>query len=432
MSLFEEILEEIKEIETVEDLNETLSPFYDRALDDEAYYNALIETAKYLNRLGYRDFGIIVLETLYEINPIRNVGYQIALAYYQYQYYEQAYEWIEEVYPNKLTFKYAFLKARILDSLNDYNEARDLLIEIIKEFPTQAEPYIVLAKMYEKHGNVDRAEYYLKVAYDYFPKQIDQLAIRKDLVGFEINKEMMDIEKIEKLYENEELEKDDEDYYLLAVAYQKAKQFDTAIEMAQKSIQLNADNFNSHFLLMELYQDTNKASALKKEITWLAKSLPPFDATILRLVEVAINVDEVSIELINKLEDYYLLADDEADQYQIISVIVNYYLQQGDYAHALHQLRTLGDSFEDQSYLSYWYAKTFEALNNKEEADKNYQKAIEYLVNEDNLIVDYANFLINDNRYEEAQQLVKRFEDSIYSSEALKTLSKQIDNYLAE
>lgn len=429
MSLFDQILDEIKTIETIEDLNVSLAPYYQSAADEKESYQALLDIAQYLNRLGYRDFSIVILERLYDINPLKNVGYQIALAYYQYQYYEQANDWLDEVSPSKLTYKYAFLKAQILNALDHYNEARELLIELIKEFPTQVEPYIILSKLYEEHGIVDRAEYYLNVAYEYFPNQINQLEIRKKLANFEISKEMMNIEKIEEMYANENLENGDEDYYLLAIAYQKSKQFEKAIAMAEKSIQMNPDNFESHFLLMELYQDTNRQSALKKEITWLAKSLPPFDPTILKLVEVALTVDEVSIELINKLEDYYFLADEEVDQYQIISLIVKYYLKENNPAIALHQLRTLGEEFDDQNYLSYLYAITFESLANSEEANKYFMKAIDYLINEPDLILDYSRFLMNENNYEEARKLVKRFETSIYQSPELTILSKQIENH---
>lgn len=429
MSLFDQILDEIKTIETIEDLNASLAPYYQSAADEKESYQALLDIAQYLNRLGYRDFSIVILERLYDINPLKNVGYQIALAYYQYQYYEQANDWLDEVSPSKLTYKYAFLKAQILNSLDHYNEARELLIELIKEFPTQVEPYIILSKLYAEHGIVDRAEYYLNVAYEYFPNQINQLEIRKKLANFEISKEMMNIEKIEEIYANENLENGDEDYYLLAIAYQKSKQFEKAIAMAEKSIQMNPDNFESHFLLMELYQDTNRQSALKKEITWLAKSLPPFDPTILKLVEVALTVDEVSIELINKLEDYYFLADEEVDQYQIISLIVKYYLKENNPPIALHQLRTLGEEFDDQNYLSYLYAITFESLANSEEANKYYVKAIDYLINEPDLILDYSRFLMNENNYEEARKLVKRFETSIYQSPELTILSKQIEKH---
>lgn len=429
MSLFDQILDEIKTIETIEDLNVSLAPYYQSAADEKESYQALLDIAQYLNRLGYRDFSIVILERLYDINPLKNVGYQIALAYYQYQYYEQANDWLDEVSPSKLTYKYAFLKAQILNALDHYNEARELLIELIKEFPTQVEPYIILSKLYEEHGIVDRAEYYLNVAYEYFPNQINQLEIRKKLANFEISKEMMNIEKIEEMYANENLENGDEDYYLLAIAYQKSKQFEKAIAMAEKSIQMNPDNFESHFLLMELYQDTNRQSALKKEITWLAKSLPPFDPTILKLVEVALTVDEVSIELINKLEDYYFLADEEVDQYQIISLIVKYYLKENNPAIALHQLRTLGEEFDDQNYLSYLYAITFESLANSEEANKYFMKAIDYLINEPDLILDYSRFLMNENNYEEARKLVKRFETSIYQSPELTILSKQIEKH---
>ncbi|MGO4936911.1 tetratricopeptide repeat protein [Fundicoccus sp. Sow4_H7] len=429
MSLFDQILDEIKTIETIEDLNVSLAPYYQSAADEKESYQALLDIAQYLNRLGYRDFSIVILERLYDINPLKNVGYQIALAYYQYQYYEQANDWLDEVSPSKLTYKYAFLKAQILNALDHYNGARELLIELIKEFPTQVEPYIILSKLYEEHGIVDRAEYYLNVAYEYFPNQINQLEIRKKLANFEISKEMMNIEKIEEMYANENLENGDEDYYLLAIAYQRSKQFEKAIAMAEKSIQMNPDNFESHFLLMELYQDTNRQSALKKEITWLAKSLPPFDPTILKLVEVALTVDEVSIELINKLEDYYFLADEEVDQYQIISLIVKYYLKENNPAIALHQLRTLGEEFDDQNYLSYLYAITFESLANSEEANKYFMKAIDYLINEPDLILDYSRFLMNENNYEEARKLVKRFETSIYQSPELTILSKQIENH---
>lgn len=432
MSLFDQMMKDLSQLENMEQLSILLEEYYIEAETDPIIYNELINVAEYYAQTGYRDMQIEILTVLYEIKINSNIIYLISKAHYEYAQFEEAYAWIKRL-DGPLRYKTSLLEARILIELGDLNQAKELLLANIKKFPTKPQAYVEVAALYLTNQIYDKAEHFYQTAFDYFKNQIDARMIRMKLVEIEISKEVIDIERIESLMLSEELPiENPEEAFLLAQAYKKAFQFQKAITYAAESITLDYDFLDARLLLMELYVETGHKEGLKDMIHLLANALPSYHETILEVADAANKIQEFPQVLIDKLIDYCEYTDDAEEQYKIISYLVRYKNAIGKPQEALHYLKTLAGAFEDELVLSYLFAVTYEKLNMMDYVEKFYLLALEQMAPEAELVSNIVKFYQKLGEIKKAFEVAEKYKNSIYDTELLKTLRTQLRKSLAK
>ncbi|MGO4927587.1 tetratricopeptide repeat protein [Fundicoccus sp. Sow4_F4] len=432
MSLFDQMMKDLSQLENMEQLSIVLEEYYIEAETDPIIYNELINVAEYYAQTGYRDMQIEILTVLYEIKLNSNIIYLISKAYYEYAQFEEAYAWIKRL-DGPLRNKTSLLEARILIELGDMNQAKDLLLANVKKFPTKPQAYVELAELYLTNHIYDKAEYFYQTAFDYFKDQVDGRTIRLKLVEIEISKEVIDIEKIEKLMLSEALPvENSEEAFILALAYKRAFQFQQAITYAAEAIAMDYDFLDARLLLMELYVETGQKEGLKDIIHLLANALPSYHETILEVADAANKIQEFPQVLINKMIDYCEYTDDAEEQYKIISYLVRYKIATDKPQDALHYLKTLAGAFEDELVLSYLFAITYEKLNMMEYVEKFYLLALEQMAPESELVSNIVKFYQTIGDIKRAFEVAEKYKHSIYDTAQLKSLRTQMRKTLSQ
>lgn len=433
MSLYDHIMKEITQLDSIDHLNSLLEPYYDRAKDDLVYYNDLLKVASHYGQSGFRDIQIEMLTSLYDIQSSNKTAYLIAEAYLNYAQQEKAFEWVSKIKEDVIQYRTSILKAKILIELGRVNEAKELLTLLIKKYVTKHEAYILLGDLYEVNHHYDRAATYYNAAYTYFDQQIDRRAVRMKLLKIEIMKEIIDIESIEQLVETEGLPLETADeYYTLAVAYQRAMQYERSIEYAILAVQKDKNLVDARFLLMELYEATGQKSYLKKELSFLSATLPAYHAAIMEVATTAHTIGALDEELINKLVDYFQFTESVEEQYDIIRIVVSYYLSIHQSQVALETLQSMTHDFPDETYLSYLFATVYRALGMNEYAESFYQIALEQLTPEPELVYDVVTFYQEQQQIQEAFDIAEHYTHSLYDTNQLKALREELSLHLNE
>lgn len=436
MTLLDEILESIASVDSIEGQRLVIITYIEKASEDKRYIPAMEDLAEIFLKTGSILQGLTVLMELYELKKASKYAKKIVKRLYQYEEYEKAYfHWLELAKTGKDDLELSILEARLLTKLGKKSEAIEFYRGIIKYNPTAAEAYEELADIYMDQNNISEAEKYYTAIYEYISDYKYIRAVRLKLVQVASLKEVLNLEQIYQL-ENDDrypIETEDE-YYVFANVYASLYQYDKAIMYAEKALQSDRDNINYSLLLIDLYNATGKKSNLYKELTFAAQALPPLDPTILKLAEVAYEVNALNDEIIEKLLDYSSLINNYDDAYQVVQIVINYYLDQDDAPAALHLLGVLESQSLDHEYLSFYYAKVYEVLGLFDKAQENYEIAIEVLLPEKDLIFNYALLFKKQGQLEQAFKVAKSYKNTIYDNFKLKNLRDEIltDLQLAE
>ena len=96
---------------------------------------------------------------------------------------------------------------------------------------------------------------------------MDRALIRQRLLALALEDEMIQLEWIQSLVSWEDLPLvSAEDYYLLALAYQKAGHLALAYEAAQQALALDLDSVDIHYLTAELALSLGHQASLRKNL----------------------------------------------------------------------------------------------------------------------------------------------------------------------
>lgn len=430
MTILDEILEELGNVDTIEEQRLVIIDYIERASEDSSYIPALESLADILFKTGSVDQGLTVLIELFELKKYKKYAKQIVSKLYQYEAYDKAYfYWLDLAKSDKEDPELKLLEARLLKKLNRHTEAIDMYRQIIKSYPTLGEAYEDLGDIYLEQQNISQAENYYRAVYEYLDDYENIRDVRLKLVEVESLKEIIDLAAVEKLEKDERIPLETEDeFFVFANVFKTLFQFDRAIDYAKKALQKNPDNINYSILLIELYKTTGQKSNLYKELTWSAKTLPPLDPMILNIAKVADDVDHLNDDIIEKLVDYTNLIDNSEDFYLAINIIVNYYLCKSDAAQALHFLRVFEGEQIDHEYMSYHFALVYEALGLNDKAEEDYLIALDYLLPHEELAYRLANFYFTNKEVEKALEVVNQYNNTFYDIPKLKALSKEIQS----
>lgn len=428
MTILDEILEDLGNVETIEEQRLVIIDYIERASVDSSYIPALESLADVLFKTGSINQGLTVLIELYELKQYKKYAKRIVKKLYQYEEYDKAYfYWLDLAKSDKDDPELKLLEARLLKQLNRHTEAIDMYRKLIKQFPTLAEAYEDLGDIYLEQQNTSQAENYYRAIYNYLDDYGNIRDVRLKLVEVESLKEILDLAAVQQLEKDDRIPLETEDeFFVFANVFASLYQFEKAIEYAKKALQKSPNNINYSLLLIELYKATGQKTSLYKELAWSAKTLPPFDPTILKIAKVAYDVDHLNDEIIQKLIDFSNLIDNSEDFYLVTDIIVNYYLKQGDAAQALHLLRVLEGQQIDHEYMSYHFAIVYEELGLTDKAEEDYLTALEYILPQEELAFRVANFYLSNNEIDKALEISTRYQNTLYDIPKLKTLRKEI------
>lgn len=430
MTILEEILEALAGVDTDVEQRFIIIDYIEKASDDPRYVPALEELAELVFKRGQIQIGLTILMELYEIKPSNSYAMKIVQRLYQYGEHDQAfYQWLEAAKKGNDDIEILLYEARLLDKLDFKPEAMDAYKRIIKANPLDPHAYKELADLLMEYGDYTEAETYYKALYEYFLDYEDLREVRMRLVQIESWKEIFNLERIIELETDERLPiETEEEYYLFANVYTTLNQYERAIDYAKKALQVDKENINYSLLLIELYSIVGQDSDLVNELSFAANSLPDYDPMILKIAQVAFDTDHLTEEIIDKLMDYYGLIDNYEDAYLVCEIVVNHYLKQNDPATALYKLRVLSDKLLDEEYLSYYFAKIFDALQNYEKAEEYYQLALDNLLPDEDLVFDYANHYQKSGQSDKALEVANHYANTIYDNDKLKQLRKELQS----
>ncbi|XJS11586.1 tetratricopeptide repeat protein [Aerococcaceae bacterium WGS1372] len=428
MIVKEEVLNDLTIATTEAEQNIILINNIQKAIDNPKNLVILDELADSLFNRGQVSLAYTLMKEIYEINGTPKRALKILKRLYQYEEFDKAYYlWLDLAKTSNDNSEVRLCEARLLDKLDFKSEAIEVFKDIIKTDPTYAQAYKDLGDLLIDLGQNNEAERYFLAVYNYLFDFEDIREVRMKLVQLESWKEIFNLDRIKELENNPDLPVETEDeFYLFANVYTSLHQYERAIEYAKKALQKDKDNINYSLLLIELYNIVGQETNLVKELSHVAKSLPDLDPMIVKLAQVAYDSNYLSEEIIDKLMKYSSLIENHEEIYKVSNIVVDYYLGINDSAAALYKLNNIKEYFLEEEYLSYNYARIYQALNLYEKVEEFYQMALDYLLPEDNLVYDYVNFVYHNYHPNKAIRIANKYANTFYDNKKLKGLRKEL------
>ncbi len=359
MSELSRWIEACEECQSLDQVNSVLEGALLEAPDDAQTYQGLLDLSDYFAKRGYREWQVWLLDQLYQLTHKKKVAYYLAKACFQLTDYPSAYEWLSRAKTDQAVFLVQWLEAQILFELGQVKACQKVLQDLIQTYPTRFEPYQLLAQVKIEEGDYSKAKAYYQVLLDYFSDKVDRALIRQRLLALALEDEMIQLEWIQSLVSWEDLPLvSAEDYYLLAMAYQKAGHLALAYEAAQQALALDLDSVDIHYLAAEL------ALGLGHQASYLALCQA---------------IDYLTPAIKDKLLDAYLLQEDEDLTYAIATYLIAWLGQHEGAQAALEVLDSMAPDFPDPEYLSCLYAPLYAELNQRDQAQAAYQEALDLM-----------------------------------------------------
>ncbi|UPQ85593.1 tetratricopeptide repeat protein [Ignavigranum ruoffiae] len=424
--MFDRLVEAFNQTLDLNNFYQELTEYYwQYPLDD--YLTDYLKFTKYLHDLGYVDLQLQILLKMYDHSQHHKIAYQLAKLYDEFNQAELALKWINLAKSSKFSYQKNLLHANILMNLGDYSLSKKILNKLIKSFPDRAEAYQSSAELAYLQNDIDRQIYFLEILYQYFSKYIDFQQLRTDLLGAYSQQEMLDLAKIKELVEDTDApELTSQDYSLLAQIYLNIYAYEQSAQYAKRAIDLNPDDFSAHFILLEDYHFLRQDLEFEQSIDWLKHNLPVYSDLYLHLIELAGRFAYYDSQLADQVLEYYELSEEFDQREALIDYYVNYCLQAGQAQKALDFLKNIEDPYMHPVYLSYHYARIYQALGIESLVAAQYETALNNLLSKPNLALDYARFLKDQNKLEEALTVSERYERTYYDNKALRRLREEL------
>ncbi|WP_124057430.1 hypothetical protein [Vaginisenegalia massiliensis] len=325
----------------------------------------------------------------------------------------------------------SLLKAKLMVEVNQIQAAIDLYKHLIEEYPLDERPYIDLADLYWLIEQWPRAEYYYQVVMDYFASKLDLRMVRNRLVEIELAKEITDFDRIESLFHHEGLSiLTAEEHYLYALAQMQAHRYEPAIKLALQCIELDSDNLDCHFLLLDLYEVCQNQVALRQELSWLTETIPPYHESFIELAEIAKRNQIFLTTLARKLHEIFPLCENSDDQWLILNYLVNSKSanQSDSFGLKENELQTMLEMADfDEAYQAYILGKFYLSTTNIEKAIEQLALALQGSVNEETLVLDYVKALLQLGEEAQAKKLSHDYRQTYYDVAELKEIRHQIN-----
>ena len=380
MSELSRWIEACEECQSLDQVNSVLEGALLEAPDDAQIYQGLLDLSDYFAKRGYRDWQVWLLDQLYQLTHKKKVAYYLAKACFQLADYPSAYEWLSRAKTDQAVFLVQWLEAQILFELGQVKACQKVLQDLIQTYPTRFEPYQLLAQVKIEEGDYSKAKAYYQVLLDYFSDKVDRALIRQRLLALALEDEMIQLEWIQSLVSWEDLPLvSAEDYYLLAMAYQKAGHLALAYEAAQQALALDLDSVDIHYLAAELALGLGHQASLRENLDWLFQVTLADDGRMADYLALCQAIDYLTPAIKDKLLDAYLLQEDEDLTYAIATYLIAWLGQHEGAQAALEVLDSMAPDFPDPEYLSCLYAPLYAELNQRDQAQAAYQEALDLM-----------------------------------------------------
>ena len=420
----EESNEEIKQSMVEEWMNE--------AHYNEQRYEQLIGFADFYFSLGYQEFALMIYLRLQTIEPGHHIVYRIAKTYAHVYEYEEALKWFNLLPEENQSKEMVMEQIDWLLELDQQEIARDRLTKLIQDEPTFSPPYFKLSTLHEMAGDLTRAIYFVQAVYDYFTDDAERHLARQQLIQLKLQQEQIELKDIRQLLLDETLPlRDSMDYFLLAKMYQLANETDKAIEASQKSIELDPDNSSAGLLLVELTgEGTN--DQFEESLQWFEEKIPESEMSPIEIAEMAQSNQQLDLEMVQRLEGYFAYTSDVEEQYRIVSLVLNYYIDTGDIEAFESFLNNQALAYFMEEELGYFIGKNKYATHNYDEAIDYFEAALDYLVPEIDLVELLVKSLEKAGERKAAYDLAEKYQDSDYQTNYIQEILEGDNNEFIE
>ncbi|MBG9983713.1 tetratricopeptide repeat protein [Aerococcaceae bacterium DSM 111022] len=412
--------EEIKQSMVEEWLNE--------AQYNEQRYDQLIGFADFYFSLGYQEFALMIYLRLHTIEPGNHIVYRIAKSYAHVYEFEEALKWFNLLPESGRTKEMIMEQVEWLLELNQQEVARELLTKLIQEEPTYGPPYFKLSTLHEISGDLTRAIYFVQAVYDYFSDNNDRSLARQQIVQLKLQQEQIDLIEIRELLLDDELPlQDSMDFFLLAKIYQLADDYDEAIKVSQKALELDPDNSSAGLLLVELSGNASGEN-FEESLQWFEDKIPESEMSPIEIAEIAESNQQLDLEMIQRLEGYFAYTSDTEEQYHIISLVLNYYIEKDDTQSFTAFLNNHALAYFTEEELGYFIGKMHFTKEEYEEAIVHFESALDYLVPEMDLVELLIKSLFNIRRNQDGKELAEKCENSDYYTAYIQEIIEGVKN----
>ena len=401
---------------------------------NEAHYNEqlfdqLITLADEYLILGHPAFSLMIYLRLQTIDPNDQLVYRIAKSYAHIYEYEEALRWYQLLPENVRTNEHKMEEAEWLIAIKNEELARSILNQLIQDEPTFAPPYFKLAEMYELNGDLSRAIYFVQAVFDYFTEDSVRQIARQRLVSYKLQQENIDLNEIQRLLFDDTLPViDSMDYYLLAKMYQLANDISSAIDASRQALALDENNSSAGLLFIELTGEVNNDSDFRESLQWFEEKIPESEMSPLEIAQIAAQKQQLDSEIIQRLEGYLAYTSDEQEQYDIISMVLSYYLDKENFE-AFNQFlneQALGYFMDEE--LGYFIGKYHYLIEEYHLAIPAFEAALDYLVSEFDVVELLMRSLEAVGRDQEAKLLANKYNNSDYGTEYIQKIVEEQQN----
>lgn len=404
-----------------------LASYLERAETDSEIFKALRAFSDYLEKRGYVTLQIYLLETLYQIKAENKIAYKLAKSYLYLDHIIEAKEWIQCIDVKVKGPKIDYLRAQILIYNEEYRAARQKLKEIIQAYPQFYQAYVSLADLYYLDADYDQALYYYQVVMNYFYNYVEIDRIRLRMMEIHSKRERVDFEEIETLVNHPDCPiQTAREYAALAQIYLAYHQIVKAQEAAYKAIELDKDDFQAHWVLLETLHLQGQHSLAVGKIEWFIDNMSEYDERLLPVIQVARELPFYSSHLAQAAKNLYDLLSQAEDRYKVVDYCVAYYLDQDKANLALDFLQHLNDYGDDEDYFCIYYARVYRALGMEVSMIEAYERALEQLTPEETAAYEYVDYLAGQGRQQDAFMLAQRFYRTYYDILPLRNLREEL------
>ncbi|MBG9982336.1 hypothetical protein HZY86_04335 [Aerococcaceae bacterium DSM 111020] len=387
---------------------------------NEAHYNEqrfeqLKEFAIYYEQLGYVELALMIFLRLQTIDPQTTLITLIAEAYAHIYEYEKALHWLKLIPEQDMDENIRYQQSLWLIEIDKTEEAKNILMQLVKEFPTYADPYFLLADYYESQGDSKRALTYVEALYEYFSDLTIRNQARQKIVTIKLSQEQIPLAELEALMTDNELPLiSAHDYYLLAYIYRLSQRNDLAEQYVKQSLAIEPNNPKAIELLVELEKNTD-AHDKNQIIDWFQENVPESEISPLELASIS-SEQTLHKDFIQRLIGYLAYSVDLEEQYQIIRVVFDHFLSNNDFEGFNDFLKVHASNYLSTDELSYFIGKKAFMQNNFNDAIEYLQIARDYLIPEQDLIELLVKSYEGINERDTAEQLAKEYYDTEYQT----------------
>ncbi|MBD3948310.1 tetratricopeptide repeat protein [Tuanshanicoccus lijuaniae] len=424
--LSDELFERFQSIVDPVALRQELAYYFELAYDDQHYYQELLALADRFGKSGYVDNKRLVLEELWTVRPNEAISYELTQLFVTMEDTELALQWLMQLKQFPASANNRLLEYHVANQVHNTQHAKKVLESIVREYPQTPQAYLLLGQLHLNQGNYKQAKTYFDVLLEYFSDAEWALPARNYLLELLTKNEVLSIEEIEKLIHHSMLPtiSTAEEFYYVAKAYYLTQQYEKALEYVTVAWELNHDFIDANLLRLDIASRLSDSERVSSIVQWLAQALPIDHEALIEVTQTAYFHDALTDTLIKKAEQYVYLANLD-EQFELISIITQYYVSLDEATYLLHLLDAWAEEITEPAYLSYGYAKVYQMQGDVEMACHYYMDALELALNIDTLVVEFVEFYLENNQEDKATQLIRDYQDTYYDHEQLKELRQK-------